>query len=60
MNKIKKEEPKVKPEMKLDKDFLDLRTLDTNIIIKHLEENVKLREMPIEKRLKKKLLGNED
>ena len=60
MKQIKREEPKIKPEMKLDKDFLDLRTLDTNIIIKHLEETIKLREMPIEKRLKKKLLQIKD
>ena len=42
---------KVKPERKLTDDFLDLRGLDTNVVIEQLEESMKLREMPIEKHL---------
>lgn len=53
--KIKKEEAKVKPQLKLSDDFFDLRTLDTNIIIKHMEYNIKLRELSVEKRLAEKL-----
>jgi len=54
MKKIKREEQKVKPLMKLEDDFLDLRNLDTNIIIKQIEENIKLRGMSISDQLKKK------
>lgn len=44
---------KLKPEMKLADKILDLKTLDTNIILDHLDEQIKLREMPIQKRLKR-------
>lgn len=44
---------KLKPEMKLADKILDLKTLDTNIILNHLDEQIKLREMPIQKRLKR-------
>ncbi len=53
--KVKKEEMKVKPKMKLSEEFLDLRTMESNVIIQELEENIKLRELPIEKHLKKNL-----
>jgi len=53
--KVKKEEIKIKPQMKLSKEFLDLRTMDNNVIIQELEENIKLRMLPIEKHLKKNL-----
>jgi len=46
----------LKPELKIADKFLDLKTLDTNIILDHLDEQIKLREMPVEKRLKKDLL----
>jgi len=52
MKKIKREEQKVKPLMKLGDDFLDLRTLDTNIVINQIEENIKLRGMSIVDQLK--------
>ena len=42
---------KIKPEFKLGK-ILDLKTVDSNIILDHLDEQIKLREMPVEKRLK--------
>ena len=34
-------------------DFRCLKTLDTNIILNHLDEQIKTRELPVEKRLKK-------
>jgi len=43
---------KIKPEFKLADKILDLKTLDTNVILNHLDEQIKLREMPVEKRLK--------
>lgn len=54
--KIKKEESKIKPQMKISEEFLDLRTLKKNIILERLEENIRLRELPIEKHAKKNLL----
>ena len=47
---------KIKPEMKIADKMLDLKTMDTNIILNHLDEQITLREMPIEKRLKKELM----
>jgi hypothetical protein len=47
---------KLKPELKLADKFLDLKTLDTNIILNHLDEQIQVREMSVEKRLKKDLL----
>jgi hypothetical protein len=41
---------RIKPELKIADKLLDLKTLDTNIILNHLDEQIKLREMPIEKR----------
>ncbi|MEM2916409.1 MAG: hypothetical protein QXT19_03585 [Candidatus Woesearchaeota archaeon] len=46
-----KQKPKVKPLLKLADDFLDLRTADTNLIIQQLEENMKIRNMPLEQQL---------
>ena len=53
--KIKKESPKVKPELKLSEEFLDLRTTEKNLVLKKLDENIKLRELSVEKRFKKQL-----
>ncbi|MEM3154085.1 MAG: hypothetical protein QW165_00775 [Candidatus Woesearchaeota archaeon] len=44
----------IKPDLKLADKFLDLKAVDTNIILDHLDEQIKLRELPIEQR--KKLL----
>jgi len=44
---------KIKPELKIADKFLDLKTLDTNIILNHLDEQITLRELPVEKRLKR-------
>lgn len=52
--KVKKQEPKVKPDFKLGEP-IDLRTMDTNIIIDFLEDQIKLREQPIEEHIKKQL-----
>ncbi|MEM4254171.1 MAG: hypothetical protein QXR48_02180 [Candidatus Woesearchaeota archaeon] len=46
-----KQKPKVKPSLKLADGFLDLRTADTNLVIRQLEENMKLREMPLEQQI---------
>lgn len=46
----------LKPDLKLADKFLDLKTLDTNIILNHLDGQIKVREMPIEKRLKRDML----
>lgn len=53
--RVKKEELKIKPKTQLSEEFLDLRTIDNNVIIQELEENIKLRELPIEKHIKKSL-----
>jgi hypothetical protein len=44
---------KIKPELKIADKMLDLKTMDTNIILNHLDEQIKLREAPLEKRIKK-------
>lgn len=41
---------KLKPELKIADKFLDLKTVDADIILSHLDEQIKLREMPIDKR----------
>jgi hypothetical protein len=42
---------KIKPSLKLADDFLDLRAADTNMVIQQLEENMKLRELPLEQQI---------
>jgi hypothetical protein len=53
MQKIKPNESKIKIDLKIANDFLDLKTLDENLIIKKLEDTIKLREMKIEKHVEK-------
>lgn len=53
--KIKKEVFKIKPELKMSEEFLDLRTAEKNIILQKLDENIKLRELPVDKRFKKQI-----
>ena len=48
-------ERKVKQEFKLAEEFLDLRRLDTNVIVDYLEEQMKLRETAVDKKLSKLL-----
>lgn len=40
----------IKPDLKFADKFLDLKTVDSNIILSHLDEQIKLREIPVEKR----------
>lgn len=53
MEKIKQ---KMQAQFKLAEEFLDLKTVNTNIIIEQLEHNIKMREMPFEAQLKKRLI----
>lgn len=50
---MKKHEPRVKPTFKLADDFLDMRQLDSSVIIEQLEENIRRREMPLVQQLRK-------
>jgi hypothetical protein len=45
------QKPKVRPSLKLADDFLSLKTADTNMVVQQLEENMKAREMPLEKQI---------
>lgn len=53
--KIKIEDSKLKPKTRLGDELIGLRDADPGIIVKKLEENIKLRETPILERLKEKL-----
>ena len=53
--RIKREEPKVKPQLKMSEEFLGLKTLSSSVIVQHLEESMKFRELPVEKKLKREL-----
>jgi len=53
--RIKREEPKVKPLLKMSEEFLGLKTLSSSVIVQHLEESMKFRELPVEKKLKREL-----
>ncbi len=57
--RVKKQEVKVKPKFRISEDYIDLRTLDTNVIVEHLEYNLKLRELPVEKRIAEKIKNRE-
>ncbi len=46
-------EKKLKPTFKLAEDFLNLRSGETNVVIEQLEENMRLRELPIEQQIKR-------
>jgi hypothetical protein len=58
---MQKEKSKFKAadfEMKIfrgDGDIVNLKTMDSNAVINQLEDNMEMRETPIEKRLSKKL-----
>lgn len=52
--RVKKEELKAKPDMKLSKEFLDLRTEESQPILEILEENMRLRELPVEMHVRPK------
>ena len=55
MKKVKREESKIKPDIKLLDTPFDLRTLDTNVIVDFLEDQIKLREDTVEEHVKKQL-----
>ncbi len=57
--KVNREEMKIKPKLRLSEDFIDLRTLDAGIIVKHLEHSMRMRELSIDKRLAERLKGKE-
>lgn len=42
----------IRPKLKIADKFLNLKTVDTNIILNHLDEQIKLRETPVDKRKK--------
>jgi len=50
---ITREKSKVKIDLKLADEFLTLKTMDTNVIVQKLENSMKMREMSIEKHLKR-------
>ena len=45
--------PRIKPVFKLAHEALGLHDPDTNVVIEQLEENMKLREMPIEQHIRR-------
>lgn len=53
--KIQREIPKIKLDLKITEEFLSLKIHDKNPVIQKLEENMKLREMKIEKHIEKEL-----
>jgi len=53
---IEKEKPKI--QLKIAEDFLNLKTLDTSVIIKKLENSIKVREMKIEDHIKREMQKN--
>ncbi|GEM_PF-4794138 len=46
---------KLEPKFRLAEEFLDLKTINTNVIIEQLEQNIKARELSFEFHLKRKL-----
>jgi len=51
---MKLEKSKLKPEFKIADEFLEMKSFD-NAIIEHLQEQIELREMSIEKHAKRLL-----
>ena len=52
--KLKIEDSKLKPKTQLG-EMASIKDIDTNILVKQLEDKIKLRETPILERLKDKL-----
>ena len=50
---IKREEAKLKPQLKIADDIINLADVDTKVIVKQMEEMMQLRSEPIEKHIKK-------
>jgi hypothetical protein len=55
MNNVKLHESKLRPVFKLSPEQTDLRTLDKNVLVSYLQEQIALREQPIEAHVKKLL-----
>ncbi len=53
--KLERHASKIKPTLRVADDILNLTTLDTNVLVKHLDEQIRLREMSVESRFKKKI-----
>ncbi len=51
--KIKPDKSRLKINTKLGDEFLAIKDMNSSLIIGMLEDNIKIREMPIEKRIKK-------
>ena len=49
--KTLKQEQKIKPELKIADDFLDIQSMNT-VLVEQLEESIRMREMSIEKQFK--------
>ena len=45
---------KIKPTFKLANDFFDVKEIN-NVLIEQIEENIKIREMSIEKQLRRQI-----
>ncbi len=56
MRKIKAGKLNMKPEFKVSDEFLTLKDMDTNVIVERLEGEIQMREMSVEKKLKKGFL----
>ena len=52
---MKPTKPSIKPELKIADNCLNLLTQETNVIVQHLEEQIRLRELPLEKQIQKSL-----
>lgn len=52
MDKLKM---KLAPQFRLAEEFLNLKTINTNVIIEQLEQNIAARELSLESFLKRKL-----
>lgn len=52
---MKLEKKEIKLDTKLTDKFLDLKVVSGNAVLEHLDEQIRLREMPIEAKIKKSL-----
>jgi len=55
MKELKKAS-KIEPKFQLADEFLDLKTVKPGALVEHLEEQIKLRALSVEKRFKKSVL----
>lgn len=50
-----REKKEIKLDTKLSDKFLDLKVVSNNAVLEHLDEQIKMRELPIEAKIKKSL-----